>query len=97
MDVKKIMEAATVIESLAGQVRKELEGLGISAPVFIQEKEGAEEDMKPLQAWESVSRRLGEHAREHGYTQEDIKADVMAYVALTDYFPKAGGEKHERK
>lgn len=42
------------------------------------------EDMTPMKAWENISFRLKIYAEEHGFTDEDLAAEVMAYRALCD-------------
>lgn len=50
------------------------------------------ETLTPNQAWANVSRRMGEYAREHGYTPEDIAADVAVFEALRAQEGRKDGE-----
>lgn len=41
------------------------------------------EDMTPMKAWGNIADRLRIYAGEHGFTDEDMAAEVMAYRALS--------------
>lgn len=40
--------------------------------------------MTPMEAWANISQRLKDYVAEHGYTPEDVSAEVMAYGALKE-------------
>lgn len=40
-------------------------------------------DMTPMKEWGNIADRLRIYAREHGFTDEDMAAEVMAYRALS--------------
>lgn len=42
------------------------------------------EYMTPKKAWHNIINRLKIYADEHGFTDEDIAAEVMAYMVLCD-------------
>lgn len=41
------------------------------------------EDMTPMKAWGNIADRLKIYAEEHGFTDEDVAAEVMAYRVLS--------------
>lgn len=47
--------------------------------------------MTPMEAWNNISNRLKEYEKEHGWTQEDITASVMAFLALKEMEKKENG------
>lgn len=48
-------------------------------------------DMTPKKAWENISFRLKIYAEEHGFTDEDVAAEVMAFRVLS-----AAEDKNEK-
>lgn len=38
--------------------------------------------MTPMDAWHNISKRLKIYVNEHGYTGEDIEAEIIAFRAL---------------
>ena len=42
------------------------------------------EEMTPKKAWQNIAERLKIYAREHGFNDDDMAAEVMAYRALCD-------------
>lgn len=51
--------------------------------------------MTPLEAWHNIGKRLKIYAQEHGYTGEDIEAEVFVFSILNQLEKemKEGGEE----
>ena len=41
-------------------------------------------EMTPKEAWENIAERLKVYSREHGFSDEDVAADVIAYNVLCE-------------